>query len=263
MSHLRKLTPTALAVLVVLACLGGGPVGAQTVQSPVPSAIVQEYGLDTTFYKKYVDAWGIPVLGSANVGNAALQKAHAQLGTLLWTYPYWPVPELDQRKVRVVIMARTEDATDIPEFRAAFGTSPSYDTQYWGGFGATDYLPVSAGTEDNLIDGYGNENVFAHEFGHTIADMALRHIDPNFTSELTSAYNDARSTGKWINTYADDNVSEYWAEGVQSYFGVNRQGPVGGDGVHNHVDTRAELASYDPRLYALLHRVYQGRTLPN
>lgn len=256
---------TSQHVIVVLALatglLWGGGLAAQSVVSPVPATIVSQYNLDTSWYAKYIDAWGVPILGSAALSDAALVAARDQLGTLLWTYPYWPVPELDSRNVRVVMIARSEDASDIPEFGAIYGTSQ--DHVYWAGFGATDALPISAGTEDNLLDNYGGENIFAHEFGHTVADMALRHIDPEFQSELYSAYNHALGTGLWSNTYADATVSEYWAEGVQSYFGVNREGPVGGDGVHNNINTRAELSSYDPQLFALLDRVYRGRSLPN
>jgi hypothetical protein len=46
------------------------------------------------------------------------------------------------------------------------------------------------------------------------------------------------------------------------YFGVNYRGPVGGDGLHNHISTRAALKTYDRPLYTLFERLYRGRTLP-
>jgi hypothetical protein len=48
------------------------------------------------------------------------------------------------------------------------------------------------------------------------------------------------------------NRAEYWAEGVQSWFGTNRHD----DGEHNHVDTRAELIAYDPDLAKLVAEVF-------
>jgi len=228
--------------------------------SPVPSHIVAKYNLDTRWYNKYVDAWGVPVLGSSSVENATLLRARAQLGTLLWTYPYWPVPALDARMVRVVLVARNERMSSIPEVYAAFGTS--LDTRYWAGMGATTSLPLSVGTEANLMDNYGGENVFAHEFGHTVMDMALVHIDSTFSSRLNNAYSAAMWRGLWRNTYASTDRKEYWAEGLQSYFNVNREGPAGGDGVHNSVNTRMELMNYDRPLYDLLNRVYRGSSLP-
>jgi hypothetical protein len=41
---------------------------------------------------------------------------------------------------------------------------------------------------------------------------------------------------------------------VQSYFDTNRPP----DAVHNHVDTREELQTYDPRLFALIDGVFHG-----
>lgn len=261
MRFYRQLISSGFFVGVLFATmllLSAGAARAQSVISPVPNSIVTRYNLDTRWYTKYVDAWGVPMLGSGNVEDATLLRARAQLETLLWTHPYWPVPALDARKVRVVLVARNERMSSIPEVYAAFGTS--LDDRYWAGMGATPSLPLSVGTEANLMDNYGAENVFVHEFGHTVMEMALVDIDPSFSSQLNNAYN--VSNGLWRNTYASVNRNEYWAEGLQSYFNVNREGPVGGDGVHNNVNTRTELKSYDRPLYDLLNRVYRGSSLP-
>ncbi|MFD4636405.1 hypothetical protein ACFWN2_03755 [Lentzea sp. NPDC058436] len=270
---------SAAAVLVAVFLVAGAsssaaaessdsvPAVAASVQQPVPRAVVDRYRLDTRWYAKYVQGptdvntgQSIAVLGSASVADATLLKAALQLETMVRTYPYYPVPELDRRNVRVVVTARGEKMSSIPEVRAIYGTS--LDERYWAGMGATDSLPLSVGTEANLVDNQGGENCYLHEFGHSVADMALRHIDPNFTRDLQTAYNRARSAGLWNNTYAASNTSEYWAEGVQSYFNANREGPRNGDGVHNNVNTRAELANYDQPLHALLERVYRGATMP-
>jgi len=47
--------------------------------------------------------------------------------------------------------------------------------------------------------------------------------------------------------YAGKNRSEYWAEGVQSWYDTNRTM----DHDHNHIHTRAQLKEYDPGLAAL------------
>ena len=233
---------------------------AQTVISPVPGSIVNQYNLDTGWYAKYIDAWGVPILGSSQLDDATLIRAREQLGTLLWTYPYWPVPALNSQNNRIVLVARNEQMSSIPEVFAAFGTS--LDARYWGGFGATQFMPITGATEANLMDNFGNENIFVHEFAHTLMDMALSGIDPNFTPELQAAYSNAQTNYLWTNTYAITNIKEYWAEGVQTYFNVNFEGAVNGDGVHNNINTRAELQTYDPLLYQLIHRIYVGNTLP-
>ena len=91
-----------------------------------------------------------------------------------------------------------------------------------------------------------------HEFAHAIHSMGLRTIDPTFEPRLRKVYEDAKAKGLWKNTYAISNISEYWAEGVQSWFDTNRQN----DSSHNHVDTRAELKSYDPALAKLVEEVF-------
>ncbi|MFB8026697.1 hypothetical protein ACFQ6U_22645 [Streptomyces sp. NPDC056465] len=266
------------------ASAGSGPVGAPAsaprtaahrtvgaaaaVQSPVPQSVVDRYRLDTRWYAKYVQGptdvntgASVAVLGSARISDATLLKAARQLEALTRTWPYYPVGELSRRNVRVVLTARGERMSSIPEVQAVWGTQ--LDDRYWGGMGASDSLPLSVGTEANLTDGQGRENVFVHEFGHSVADMSLRHIDPAYTRDLENAYNQARASGRWNNTYAATNTSEYWAEGVQSYFDVNYEGRPGGDGVHNEINTRGELQRYDRPLFDLLQRVYQGVPLPS
>ena len=57
--------------------------------------------------------------------------------------------------------------------------------------------------------------------------------------------------GLWKNTYASDNADEYWAEGVQSWFGLNdRPGPI-----HNDINGRTEIEEYDPVLLGLIEEV--------
>jgi hypothetical protein len=226
---------------------------------PIPPRLIDRYGLDTRWYGKHIDAWGLPVLGPHHLEDATLVRTRAQLGTLLWTFPFWPVPELDRRDVRLVVIARGEVMSAIPDVLDRFGTR--LDERYWGGFGATDKFPLSASTESNLMDDRGGENVFVHEFGHTVHLMSLQHIDPDFTPELTRAWDAALAADLWSNTYASSNIAEYFAEGAQIYFDVNFPGPPGGDGVHNDVNTRAELRDYDRPLFDLLDRVYRGNTL--
>jgi hypothetical protein len=230
------------------------------VTSEIPQAVIDRFGLDTAWYGKYADAWGLPVLGPHCLQDATLERARAQLGTLLQTRPRGPVPEMDRRGVRLVIVARGEKMSAIPEVLDTFGTR--LDERYWGGFGAVDRFPISASTEDNILHGRGHENVHVHEFAHTLHIMALRHIDRAFRRELDRAWRAAQAAGRWANTYAGSNEAEYFAEGAQVYFGVNFTGPPGGDGVHNDIDTRDKLRDYDRPLFDLFERIYRGVELP-
>ena len=78
---------------------------------------------------------------------------------------------------------------------------------------------------------------------------------PGFNSRLQTAYRYAQSRGLWANTYAMSTWKEYFAEGVQSYFHVNSYANPP-DGIHNHINTREKLRTYDPTLYALVKEVF-------
>lgn len=45
------------------------------------------------------------------------------------------------------------------------------------------------------------------------------------------------------------------AEGTQSYFDVNAYSATP-NGIHNHVNTRAKLQTYDPNLFNLVREVF-------
>lgn len=92
---------------------------------------------------------------------------------------------------------------------------------------------------------------------------ALEQIDPTFTSDLQEVFNSAKSENLWNNTYSAYNAGEYWAEGVTTFFDAKEEGLVGGDGIYNDINTRVELAQYDPRLYCLIKRVYTDAHILN
>ena len=79
-----------------------------------------------------------------------------------------------------------------------------------------------------------------------VFDRALRHL-----------FEQARAQGRFENTYAAENYMEYWAEGVQSWFDANLEA-IPTNGVHNQVNTRGELAAYDPALAALVSGVFKA-----
>ena len=112
--------------------------------------------------------------------------------------------------------------------------------------------------EENLLnlpgDRYAVENILIHEFSHTIHNYGLRRIDPTFNDRLQKTYDQAIKDGLWKKTYAATNAEEYWAEGVQDYFDCNAPPR---EGVHNDVNTRQELQSYDPALFTLIDESFR------
>jgi alpha-glucosidase len=225
-------------------------IDSQQVQE-VPSELRDSLQLDP-FYVKYADAGGLPVLSSAKVSDAGLLEAVYLINQML--------SKLDdirkamiKRKVRIVVMSPNELTTDVPEQR---DMKPK---DFWDrrarGLGGR----VCSCGEENLLnlegDRYRAENILIHEFSHTIHNFALRSVDPTFNERLKKCYDDAVAAGLWKDTYAATNHEEYWAEGVQDYFDCNSTIPR--DGVHNHVNTREELQTHDPALFALIDEAFR------
>jgi hypothetical protein len=149
----------------------------------------------------------------------------------------------------------------MPEYRDIYRLFPGVDWDTRArGLGATPFIPLSSVGEENVLclagDAYAGESIMVHEFAHTIRIMGLAFAEPVTDRRIQSAYGAAMSAGRWSNTYAATNSDEYWAIAVQAYFDTARQGPVGGNGVHNHVDTRSELATYDPGIYAVVDGLF-------
>ena len=158
--------------------------------------------------------------------------------------------------VRVAVMAPDELTTDIPEH------SDLQPKDYWDkrarGLGATVARLVCSCAEENLLgypdDRYHGESILIHEFAHTV-HLGLTQVEPDFDAKLKTLYEAALGDGLWNRTYAATNPSEYWAEGVQSWFDANRESEAP-NGIHNHVNTREELMAYDPDLAALIATVF-------
>jgi hypothetical protein len=245
----------ALPVLLVSIALASPAAGARP-QVPVtapPATVVSSFSL-SPFYKKYVDVDGLPILGSDKVSDEAMREAYDIVYQMLrtneevWNALIW-------MKVRVAVMAPSEKTTDIPE-HSDLEPKDEWDKRARG-LGATLFRPASSCAEENLLnlpgDPYDGESIAVHEFAHTI-HLGKIGTDRTFDCRVQAAYKAAMCRGLWKDTYADDDFLEYWAEGVQSYFDCNAPR----NKYHNDVDTREELAKYDPDLYRLIDEVFRG-----
>ena len=222
---------------------------------PPDADLIERLSLDTNFYKQHLDADGIPIVASDRVNPYALLEGRWVLQNML-SNRQDVTGAIAQTSTRLAIMAVDEFTTDIPEHS---DLSPA---DYWDrrarGLGATNTRPaVSAGEESILQlpgDPYSTESILVHELAHVIHLQGLNAIDDNFNATLESYYDQAMAEGLWEGTYAATNPREYFAEGVQSWFGTNREN----DSEHNDIDTREELVSYDGRLAGLLAEVFAG-----
>lgn len=230
----------------------------------IPASEVALFKLSTTYYKKYVMLGttlenSIPIVCGNNVSDYAMQQARLQCSYIANTPALLNM--LRQQRIHIVIFGNTEYPDVIP------GWDPAWDAKrYAGGYGP-NAPGASCGLHmgdilNNTFDRYPTENIVIHEFGHAVIDFGLDKLFPGFKNNVAAIWNRAKTKGLWKNTYAITNASEYWAEGVQSYFNLNGKGPEAGDGTHNHVNTRALLKTYDPEFYEVLYSVYGDTTLP-
>jgi hypothetical protein len=241
--------------LIATGCAVAGADTAQTSSDVTSTCHVARppayLGLDA-FYVKYCDAGGMPVVAASVVPDLAVQQASAIAAAMLAPNPSVR-DELVALHVRYGIIGEHQLASDMPEFRG----------QAWAtgrGYGATATLPLAVNGEENVMcyeatNGNWDENIVVHEMGHTIM-TALQIVDPDLRARVVAAYAAAMQAGKYRGFYAATNVEEYWAEGVQDY--------VGGHAWHdaNDITTRAELAQYDPALYATLDEVFADVRMP-
>jgi hypothetical protein len=222
-------------------------------QVTVPSAEFREsFGLDE-HYQQVVLVDGFPVVASGQVVPAALEEAAHNVRSMLRERPDI-LRQLATNKIRLGIMAVNERTCDLPEH------ADLQPKAFWNrrarGLGATRRAPCVSCGEENLLhnpgDQYPTESIMVHEFAHAIHHTALKDLDPTFDRRLREAYDAAMKAGLWKGLYAAENHSEYWAEGVQSWFDTNREN----DAIHNHVDTREELLEYDPALAKLCAEIF-------
>ena len=220
--------------------------------SPPPPALVKDFELDP-FYQKVLLVEGFPIVASKKVPDAALQEAAVVIQHMLKNRADI-FHKLAENKIRLSIMAVDERTTDLPEH------SDLTPSEFWDrrarGLGATRIRPSVSVGEENLLnnpdDPYNTESIMVHEFAHAIHLMAVNDLDPTFDQRLEKTYESAMARGLWNDKYAAQNSREYFAEGVQSWFGTNRED----DHDHNHVNTRKELVEYDPALTRLIAEVF-------
>jgi alpha-glucosidase len=211
------------------------------------------------FYAKYCDADGIPIISSEEVDDLALQQAAYIINNMLA-----PIPDVREylvtRRHYVAIIGKDQGQTTLPEYR-------HMDSEYWDqrarGLGGDQSTKITSSGEENLLclgrwkDRYHGENILVHEFAHTVHLAGLGSNYKDFNSRLQDLYYTAYGEGLWEDTYAITNHREYWAEGVQTYFNTNLSAHPA-DGVHSKINTREELAEYDPALYEFIAEFFNG-----
>jgi len=232
-----------------------------------PQDIIDRFKLDTTYYKKYADASGYPILGSAVVSDAALAIVRDQVNYMLANRPAIR-DTMIAHGGRVVVMAETEYTVDIPEQRGwvvpkyldprltpqeraryyeAGGLGSMTAAGYWNprarGMGGT----LTSCAEENVLGFYRTRywgtNICVHEFSHAIMGAGIGNADPKWFQEIVDSYKHAKAAClRTADGYSGNTFNEYWAGGVEWYVG-------------NGGRDRAGLKQVDPTLYNLVSRL--------
>ncbi len=205
------------------------------------------------FYKKYVDAYGLPVLSSEKVNDYALREAGFLVTEMLALRPD-VLQAMIESGSQLRVIAYNEYTTDLPGWDHL--KPKDFHDARSRGRGGSERDPLCSCAEENLLgypgDPYATESIVIHELAHNIHLRGVVRVDPTFDRRLEKTYQEAMKKWLWTGKYASVNHYEYFAEGVQSWFDNNR--PPDHD--HNHVDTRQELIAYDPGLAALCKEVF-------
>ena len=225
----------------------------------VSEELAKRLQLDTSFYKKHVDANGIHILSSDQVPDYCLVQAHKTIYCMTSMLPQAVLDAMKKVDTRVVVMGKKEVTIQVPEHSGMVHDRSMNWNLRARGLGGTIQEPITSCAEENVMaypwDKYHAEDILIHEFSHSIHLIGILQVDPTINQQLKDLLAKARAEGKWENTYAGTVFEEYWAEGVQDWFNVNAETPYP-DTKHNQVNTREELKRYDPGLYALIAKYF-------
>jgi cyclophilin family peptidyl-prolyl cis-trans isomerase len=299
-------TPETGAKALPPASVAGDSIPGEEEPGPRADALITDYaaaliarppvafGWDSTFYRKYTDAGGIPVISSAKVPDAALLVARDIINHMLLKRPDVRA-EVIRNGSRVGIMAITEFTTDIPEqrdwkkpaiddrrltpgerarYNEPGGIGSMTDKEYWDrrarGMGGR----YTTAAEENVLGypgtRYFGEHILVHEFSHGLMS-AVRNADTALYRQLQDAYRNAQQRKLYLSPngsphYAVNTIAEYWAEGTQWWFWSNYPATFAKGGVaegeRQEIWSPADLKRYDPALYDVLGRMYPDNRIP-
>jgi hypothetical protein len=224
------------------------------------------------YYTKFTYAREFTVLGSKEVRDEALLKAN-DIIRKMFAYRHDVLKALIGDGVRLVVLARQEKLSDLPEFRDARNEAGFDEVRY---LDYTQKLKLLVVPEENVL-GLPKEpfagkcmviSVLAKALYHVTGsrpaitdrdrrpdrqqyELRVKRLDIEFDHALGKVYENALSKGLWQGTATARNRVEYWAAGVEAYF------DAAGDGeppnlADRPITTRELLKAYDPSLFALV-----------
>ena len=215
------------------------------------------------YYTMRTTAAGFTIVSSDRCPDSCLVQVCDQVEAIMSALQPAVRNAIVSRHPRIVCMGRYEGITQLPEFKNYPGIEPWWDIHVRS-MGATADQPVTLCAEENVlayqIDPNYAEDQLVSALAKTILSLGITTTDPAAAGSLENLYKTAVSSGKWAHTTAATTAIDYWAEGVQSWFGVNGEAPLP-NGIHNWVNTRDDLRRYDPELYGFIGKYFNSQAL--
>ncbi len=212
---------------------------------------VTEY--DAFYQQEITLDCGVKIVGTKQVRSEAMTKAKEMLEVILANSVI--AERMGNAGCMLGIFGEGEIAYDILEHRYTYEEAYLYVE----GFGGTQLASIKDANVLRLREGnyqttYPNESILVHEFGHTVQNYGLSEAQ---MQEWESIYNSSIAAGKWQDSYAGSNSSEYFATLSAIWFNAMDDTADGQwDGVRGPVNTRRELKVYDEAAYNFLSEIY-------
>ena len=201
------------------------------------------------YYRKYLDARGIPILAPESVADEELRRAQATLFGMVADRPHL-LDVLASQNTRVLLYDQDKGGlSQLPEF------ADYSDSKFAGVWGETSYGGAVAAP---AMTTYHCNETLIHEIAHAL-DYAIRihewetNREPEFKQARNQAYLSAMNAGLWAG-YESTLSHEYWAEMVvhwlrpdlfRTQFGLS------------------DLSEYDGKAARLIEHYLGNPTLPD
>jgi len=184
----------------------------------IPRHVIQKYSLDSRFYGKFTQAYGMPITASKSVDDRALMRF---CYIVRWVYSSHKSARRAAHSNfgRFIIIGKNQRTTQMPEYRHM---DPYYDERSRG-FGAH----VTSTSEENLLYLQKNKwrgmDMAGHEGAHNLHLTGLERGKPSIYRAISQAFTSAMAAGKYYSggrgLYARTDYREYYAEAFCSYIG--------------------------------------------
>jgi len=234
----------------------------------ISAEMMLKYNMDPGYYAKYTKVWGIPIVASHEVDDIYLQNAAELVGAMLSDESLVADKAVEIRNLLFKEMFRIilypdngKYTTQVPEFKtepavSGYGANP--DGQPFTVAGILGLVECPEGIGKNDAGRAKQGNTLVHEVMHSIHEIVLTKLLPDFNDKLKTAYQNAQNTQIWkADSYINTNHMEYLARGAEVWFNWQPNISNRKNGEYIKQD---ELGTVDSQLYDVLGQVFQSNT---